>query len=164
MPKSLPLAALLLAVIAAALATVALRTPTGPVSEPVAATTRVLVAPGYDLEEAMTLAGKEVPETTQEYAFFALVEDPVPADEVSGLAAALRSASDDRDFVGIAGPDPERNRRSTLAALRRSGDALNGLTVIYVGPAAHREELTRAVRASGAEIRYVTYPRSGPEV
>jgi hypothetical protein len=155
------IAPLLLVVIAAMLLLPILE-PTPP-PEVVAITDRP--APLYDLETAMVLAGKAVPANMEEYYFFALFEVPVPDDEVSLLADKLRAAANEHDFLGIAGPDAQRNRSSLLAALEINREKpLAGLTLIFVGPAELRDEVIRVVRASGAEIRYVTYPKYSPEV
>lgn len=115
----------------------------------------------YDLEAAMALAGHQVPEDLQSYYFFALVENPVPDDEVALLSAKLRDAAIEHDFLGIAGPDAERNRHSLFAALLpHRGRALTGAVVIYVGPAEHRVSVVNAITEAGAEARYVEYPKA----
>jgi hypothetical protein len=161
MSKLLSPAALLLAVIAGLL--LFARPPLAP--DLPQATTSALEPPAYDLETAMALAGQEVPADTEEYYFFALFEDPVPDDEIELLAAKLRDAAREHDFLGIAGPDAQRTRHSLLAALDADREqSLAGLTLIFVGPIEHRDEVTRAVRGAGAEIRYVSYPKYSPEV
>jgi hypothetical protein len=162
MSKSLPIAPLLLLSVISAVLLVTGLAPSRPAPIVVSGSGP---SPDYDLETAMVLAGKAVPDTVEEYYFFALFEDPIPFDEVSLLASKLRDAANEHDYLGIAGPDPERTRHSLLAALEANRDRpLTGLTVIFVGPIEHRQEMVRAVRSSGAEIRYVTYPKFSPEV
>lgn len=114
---------------------------------------------GFDMNRAMALAGEQLPPNVESYYFFAFV-DEVPAEqEIADLAQKLAQASQEHDFLGIAGADSERNRRNLLSALRANkGVDLGGVVIIYVGPADHREELTQAVQAAGAQFRFVTYP------
>lgn len=124
-----------------------------------AAEPAVDAAAGYDLNTAMALAGQEVPAETQSYYFFAFV-DEVPAEqEIGDLAEKLQQASKEHDYLGISGPDTERNRRNLLRALAASqGKDLSGVTIVYVGPAVQRDEVSAAIRTAGAQARFVAYP------
>lgn len=113
----------------------------------------------YDLNRAMDLAGRQVPPDVESYYFFAFIDDTPAEQEIDELAQKLQQASIEHDFLGITGPDAERNRRNLLAALRRAaGKDLSGVVIIYLGPEAHRDELMRAVQAAGARLRFIVYP------
>lgn len=160
-------ALLLLGVVAAALVLGYRESAPGPASrpQPQLATTAPAAAPSFDLNYAMALAGREVPEDTESFYFFAFVEEAPAEQEIAELAAKLQQASQEHDFLGIAGPDAERNRRNLLAALSASqGKDLAGVLIIYVGPPTQRDELTAAVQASGARFRYVVYPDAAAAV
>lgn len=120
---------------------------------------------GYDLNKAMALAGNEVPSGTESYYFFAFVDETPAEQEAADLAEKLQQASREHDFLGVAGPDAERNRRALLSALAgSSGKDLSGVIIIYVGPRAQKDEVSAAVAASGAQLRYVVYPDLLPDV
>ena len=72
--------------------------------------------PGYDLNKAMALAGNEVPSGTESYYFFAFVDETPAEQEAADLADKLQQASKEHDFLGVAGPDADRNRRALLGA------------------------------------------------
>lgn len=120
---------------------------------------------GYDLNKAMALAGNEVPSSTESYYFFAFVDETPAEQEAADLAEKLQQASREHDFLGVAGPDADRNRRALLSALAgSSGKDLSGVVIIYVGPRAQMDEVTQAVTASGAQLRYVVYPDLLPDL
>jgi|GEM_PF-6204862 len=113
----------------------------------------------YDLNRAMALAGEQVPPEVESYYFFAFVDEAPAEQEIAELAAKLRQASKEHDYLGISGPDAERNRRNLLSALKASqGSDLAGVVIIFVGPREHRDELTQAVESAGAQLRFVVYP------
>lgn len=114
----------------------------------------------FNVNQAMELAGAEVPPGIESFYFF-ILERAAP-DESSELADKLELAADENDYVGIAGADSKHNREVLLAALQRVLDAsrgrvLTGLVIIYVGPADQEAELTTVVKAAGAELRFVPY-------
>jgi hypothetical protein len=81
----------------------------------------------------------------------------------------LQKAAIEQDYLGIVGPDPQRNRATLLHALDASrGSDLSGVIVIYVGPVEQSEELSRRVGETGAELRFVDYPQEtapiGPSI
>lgn len=128
-----------------------------------ASTTTAITAAAYDLDLAMKLAGEQVPPDIESYYFFAFVDPAESEHEIGELAEKLAQAAQEHDFLGISGPDSERNRRNLLAALRvNQGRDLSGAVIIYVGPLAQRVELGSAVQATGAQLRFVEYPPATP--
>lgn len=115
--------------------------------------------PAFDLDTAMALAGQQVPPDLDSFYFFAMLEaEPQPGD-VGELGEKMLAASSERDYLGVAGPDAERNRRTLLAAFEaRRGDDLSGMILIYLGPARDRAEVEAAAAASRVTLRYVPYP------
>ncbi len=131
-------------------------------SPPLPAGGALLEVQPYDLDTAFNLAGEEVPLLVQEYYFFALIGETPPAQEAEDLAQKLRQAARERDFLGVSGPDPRRNRRALLEALERlDGERLDGLVLIYLGPVEQEAEIVEILRQRGAEPRFVAYPPQG---
>ncbi|GAC1622685.1 MAG: hypothetical protein NVS9B10_06910 [Nevskia sp.] len=119
---------------------------------------------GYDLDAAMALASQEVPPETQSYYFFAFVNEVPAVQEIGDLAEKLRQASKEHDYLGISGPDAERNRSNLLSALAANrGRDLSGAVIIYLGPPRQREEVVEAVRNAGAQLRFLVFPRATAE-
>ncbi len=116
----------------------------------------------FNLDMAMRLAGSQVPAETESFYFFPMVDEvPEPVD-VHELGGKLIQAAKEHDYLGIAGPDPERNRRTLLAALAaHQADDLKTLVLIYLGPDSHRGDIEAAARKAGFEARFVTYPEPG---
>ena len=132
------------------------------VSPPLPPGGALLEMQAYDLDTAFNLAGEQVPQLVQEYYFFALVGETPPAQEAGELAQKLRQAAQERDYLGISGPDPRRNRRALLAALQQlSGERLDGLVLIYLGPVEQEAEIVEILQQRGAEPRFVAYPPQG---
>ena len=119
----------------------------------------------FNLDTAMRLAGTQVPPELESFYFFAMLE-PVPeAQDIAELGSKMQAAARERDYLGIAGPDPERNRRTLLAALdAHRGEDLSGMILIYVGPASHRESVSGAAAAARVVLRFVAYPELPPPV
>lgn len=118
---------------------------------------------GFNVTQAMELAGTQVPPEIESFYFF-ILEREAP-DESTDLADKLGLAADEHDYVGIAGADAKHNRKVLLAALDAArGRVLTGLVIIYVGPADHEAELTAVVKAAGAELRFVPYTHPVPQV
>ncbi len=143
--------------------------PGPPIAEPAAAIASIgtpvdKLQGAYDLNIAMTLAGRELPPGTDSYYFFAFVEETPAEQEIAELAEKLQQASKEHDFLGITGPDAERNRRNLLSALSATrGRDLGGVVIIYLGPPAHKAEIGTAVKAAGAQLRFIAYPGDGPQ-
>lgn len=120
-------------------------------------------AGAFNLDTAMALAGREVPKERDSFYFFAMLDPAPEAADVAELGAKMRAASAERDFLGVAGPDADRNRRTLLAALDvRRADDLSGMILIYLGPSRDREAIGRAAAAARVELRYVDYPADAP--
>jgi hypothetical protein len=118
------------------------------------------VAIPYDRDTAILLAGKQVPDEIDSYYFFVLDTESTVDEDGEELAVILQRAAIEQDYLGIVGPDPERNRATVLHALAMSrGSDLSGVTVIYVGPGEQAEELSRRVGETGAALRFVVYPQ-----
>jgi len=119
----------------------------------------------YDRDAAIILAGKQVPEEIDSFYFFVLDTDTTVDQDGEEMAFVLQRAALERDYLGIVGPDPERNRATLIHALDASQHLrLEGATVIYVGPQAD-EDLMQRIRDSGAELRFVVYPdESAPSI
>lgn len=113
----------------------------------------------FDANAAMDLAGAQVPPEVESFYFFILNEDSNLAADTCELAEKLILAAAEHEFLGIIGPDPQRNRRTLLGALEANhGKNLAGVIVIYLGPAEDQNELKARVSDSGAELRFVEYP------
>ena len=111
---------------------------------------------GFNVTQAMELAGTQVPPEIESFYFFVLERETI--DESVELADKMELAADEHDYVGIAGADAKHNRRVLLAALDAARDSvLTGLVIIYVGPVEQEAELTAVVTATGAELRFVPY-------
>jgi len=131
-------------------------------SPPLPAGGTLLEVQAYDLDTAFNLAGEQVPLMVQEYYFFALIGETPPAQEAGELAQKLRQAAHERDYLGISGPDPRRNRRALLAALQQlRGEPLDGLVLIYLGPVEQEAEIVEILQQRGIEPRFVAYPPQG---
>lgn len=119
----------------------------------------------FNLDTAMRLAGTQVPPELDSFYFFAMLEPAPEAQDIAELGLKMQAAASERDYLGIAGPDPERNRRTLLAALdARSGDDLSGMILIYVGPIAHRDVVAAAAQSAKVELRFVPYPEEAPPI
>lgn len=158
-------AVLILVGIAAALA-LAWRAPSA-LPPPVAALAPApepAVAPAaFNLDTAMRLAGTEVPPDLDSFYFFAMLEPAPEAQDIAELGSKMQAAARERDYLGVAGPDPERNRRTLLAALEaHRGEDLSGMILIYLGPDQHRADVASAASAAGVELRFVAYPEASP--
>lgn len=115
----------------------------------------------FNLDTAMRLAGTQVPPNLESFYFFAMIDEAPEAVDVNELGGKLMQAAQEHDYLGIAGPDPERNRRTLLAALAaHQADDLKALVLIYVGPDSHRAAVSAAAQAAGFEARFVTYPEA----
>lgn len=132
---------------------------------PLAAPTEEPVNADFNLDTAMRLAGTQVPPELESFYFFAMLE-PVPeAQDIAELGIKMQAAANERDYLGIAGPDPERNRRTLLGALdAHRGEDLSGMILIYVGPVSHRDSVSGAAAAAKVELRFVAYPEVPPPV
>ncbi|HZP12138.1 MAG TPA: hypothetical protein VFB36_06930 [Nevskiaceae bacterium] len=114
----------------------------------------------YDRDAAILLAGKQVPDEIDSFYFFVLDTETSVDEDGEELALVLQKAAIEQDYLGIVGPDPERNRATLLHALDASrGSDLSGVIVIYVGPDEQADELARRIGETGAELRFVTYPQ-----
>lgn len=119
----------------------------------------------FNLDTAMRLAGTQVPPELDSFYFFAMLEPAPEAQDIAELGSKMQAAASERDYLGIAGPDPERNRRTLLAALdAHRGEDLSGMILIYVGPVSHRQAVTDAAGAAKVELRFVAYPELLPPV
>jgi len=119
----------------------------------------------YDRDAAILLAGKQVPDELDSYYFFVLDTDTSVEQDGEELAAVMQRAAAEQDYLGIVGPDPERNRATLLHALEATrGLDLSGVVVIYVGPGEQAEELARRFGETGAELRFVAYPQEAEPI
>ncbi|MGQ3056468.1 MAG: hypothetical protein ACT6T0_04670 [Nevskia sp.] len=119
------------------------------------------LAAAFNLDTAMRLAGTQVPPELDSFYFFAMLEPAPEAQDIAELGSKMQAAARERDYLGVAGPDPERNRRTLLAALEaHHGEDLSGMILIYLGPDQHRAEVASAARAAGVELRFVAYPEA----
>lgn len=131
-----------------------------------AATTEVpSVDTAFNLDTAMRLAGSQVPPELESFYFFAMLEPAPEAQEIAELGLKMQAAAAERDYLGIAGPEPTRNRRVLLAALdAHRGEDLSGMVLIYVGPVSDRDAVSAAASAAKVELRFVPYPEAAPEI
>src|SRR5689334_20605213 len=114
---------------------------------------RAAQAAAFDLDEAMKLAGSQVPEDVESFYFFVLEH---AEDEAAELAEKLAQAAAEHDFIGVTGADAEYNREALLGALSsRRERNLEGLVIIYLGPPGHEAMLSAAAQARGADFRFV---------
>ena len=119
----------------------------------------------YDRDAAILLAGKQVPAEIDSFYFFVLDTKTSVAEDGAEMAAVLQRAATEQDYLGIVGPDPERNRATLIKALEAAGSSLRGVVVIYVGPSHQADDVTERVKASGADLRFVVYPdENGPTI
>lgn len=131
------------------------------------ASTATSAAPGggepvnaaFNLDTAMRLAGTRVPAELDSFYFFAMIDEAPELVDVAELGDKLAQAAAEHDYLGVAGPDPERNRRTLLAALAaRKATDLKALKLIYLGPDSHRAEISAAAQAAGFELHFLSYP------
>lgn len=116
----------------------------------------------FDRDAAILLAGRQVPEDIESYYFFMLDTATTVDQDSTEMADVLQRAAKEHEYLGIVGPDPERNRATLLRALDAArGQDLRGVIVIYVGPKAQADEVTARVGATGADLRYVVFPEDG---
>ena len=128
-----------------------------PIAEPVDA--------AFNLDTAMRLAGTQVPAELESFYFFAMLEPAPEAQDIAELGLKMQAAAAEHDFLGIAGPEPARNRRTLLAALdAHRGEDLSGMVLIYVGPVSDRDAVSAAALASKVELRFVPYPEAAPHI
>lgn len=113
---------------------------------------------GFNLNQAMDLAGAEVPEDIESFYFFVPEVGRSRRVEIGELSRLLTQAAAERDYIGLAGADAERNRDALLAALEEITTGLNGATVVYLGPEHHRVDIQAAVEKSSGLIKFVRYP------
>jgi len=170
--RDLITAVLICAGIAAALA-VAYKAPNPAAEQQAAAAIPTAAAPAetpagepintaFNLDIAMRLAGTQVPAEVESFYFFPMVDEVPEAAEVHELGVKLMQAAQEHDYLGVAGPDPDRNRRTLLAALAaHQADDLKTLVLIYLGPDSHRTDISAAAQKAGFEARFVTYPEPG---
>lgn len=164
-------AATILVVIAAALL-LAWRSPTDLPPAPVATAAIAAEAPAaatldasFDLNVAMRLAGNQVPPELESFYFFAMLEPAPEAQDIAELGAKMQAAARERDYLGVAGPDAQRNRRTLLAAFdAQRGEDLSGMILIYLGPDSDRDAVASAAQAARVELRFVAYPEPVPPV
>ena len=77
----------------------------------------------------------------------------------------MQAAARERDYLGVAGPDAQRNRRTLLAAFdAQRGEDLSGMILIYLGPDSDRDAVASAAQAARVELRFVAYPEPVPPV
>lgn len=112
----------------------------------------------FDLTTAMNTAGAEVPAGLDSFYFFVPEAGRSRDTEVAELSRLLGLAAAEKDHIGIAGADAERNRAELLAAIDEIPTGLHGATIVYLGPDNHRAELQAAVEKSGAQLKFVRYP------
>ncbi len=113
----------------------------------------------FDMNSAMEAAGQHVPERIESFYFFVPEVAKSHDDEVQELSGLLARAASEGDYIGIAGPDTERNLAELLAALKaHRAQGLKGLVLIYLGPESHRGNVETAVTESGASVKFVVYP------
>ena len=164
-------AATILVVIAAALL-LAWRSPADLPPAPVTAAAAAAEAPAaatldaaFDLNVAMRLAGNQVPPELESFYFFAMLEPAPEAQDIAELGAKMQAAARERDYLGVAGPDAQRNRRTLLAAFdAQRGEDLSGMILIYLGPDSDRDAVASAAQAARVELRFVAYPEPVPPV
>jgi hypothetical protein len=110
----------------------------------------------YDVDTAMSLAGRQVPSVTDSFYFFVL--EHASDAEITELAEKLAQAATEHDYIGVTGADADYNRSALLSALAANrARRLDGLVIIYLGPPEHEPVLAPVVQASGAEFRFVQY-------
>lgn len=119
----------------------------------------VTAPPVFDMEGAMNAAGEYVPAQVESFYFFVPESTRSHEEEITELAALMAKAAAERDYFGVAGPEPSRNLKELLAALKQNqAKGLNGLSLVYLGPEEHRPHVETAVAESGASLKFVVYP------
>ncbi|MBI2383243.1 MAG: hypothetical protein HYV18_04140 [Gammaproteobacteria bacterium] len=119
-----------------------------------------IAAVPFDIDEAMNLAGRQVPNEVTSFYFFVLDTPTSLRRDAEELATKMQAAALEHDYLGITGPDPNRNLRTVLRALEAvRGKDLRGLVVIYLGPPDHRRHLSAPIAGSGARFLFVEFPR-----
>jgi hypothetical protein len=119
----------------------------------------------YDRNAAILLAGKQVPEDIDSFYFFVLDTETTIEQDGYEMGAVLQRAAMEEEYLGIVGPDPERNRATLIRALDVAGGRLRGVVVIYVGPSTQADDVAQRIGAAGADLRYVVYPEEfGPSI
>ncbi|MEK6805088.1 MAG: hypothetical protein AABY95_00375 [Pseudomonadota bacterium] len=114
---------------------------------------------GFDLNKAMEAAGAHVPEQIESFYFFVPEATRSHDEDVVELAALLAKAASERDYIGVAGPDTERNLTELLDALGKNrSNGLKGLILVYLGPETHRGTVETAVTTTGASVKFVLFP------
>lgn len=113
----------------------------------------------YDSVAAMDAAGRQVPAQVESYSFFLFDAIERIERDTRELSERLAPAAAEKDYVGLTGPDPERNRVALKAALvANTGRDLTGLTLIYLGPSGDAPAIRALIDGSGASLRYVVFP------
>ncbi|MGH8516633.1 MAG: hypothetical protein ACREUE_04150 [Panacagrimonas sp.] len=116
----------------------------------------------FDLPEAMTAAGEQVPPQVETYSFFYIKTSQTLKQDTQDLVGRLGEAAAENDYVGLAGPNPAWTRSVLDAAIAaHPGQSLKGLTLIYLGPSTDAPAVRALVERSGATLRYVVHPKSG---
>lgn len=113
----------------------------------------------FALPEAMTAAGEQVPSAVENYSFFYIQSPDNARKDIDELAHRLIEAAREKEYVGLAGPNPEWTRsvlRGALAA--NDGFSLDGLVLVYLGPQSDLKLVRDWIAASGADVRYVVFP------
>ena len=113
---------------------------------------------GFDLNQAMDAAGGQVPGDIESFYFFVPESGKSRDQEITELGQLLAQAAAEKDYIGVAGADAERNREALLAALEGIATGLNGATVVYLGPETHHAEVQAAVEKASGNFRFVRYP------
>lgn len=113
---------------------------------------------GFNLNQAMEVAGAEVPKDLESFYFFVPEAGRSRRVEIIELSQLLTQAATEQDYIGLAGADAERNREALLAALKEITAGLNGATVVYLGPEEHRSDIQAAVEKSNGQVKFVPYP------
>lgn len=144
----------------APVATVATAAPAAAAAAPVpdAADSATQTPRPFDLNVAMNLAGEQVPPELESFYFVALIEPASHEADVADIGLRMTAAAAERDYLGVAGPDAERNRQATLAAFAaHADDDLSGMILIYLGPEPHRDALATAAARARVDLRFVPY-------
>ncbi len=117
------------------------------------------VATTFDMNKAMEAAGAHVPAQIESFYFFVPEADKSHDEDVTELASLLAKAASERDYIGVAGPDPSRNLAELLDALKQNqAKGLDGLSLVYLGPEEHRGPVESAASLTGASVKFVLFP------